>query len=647
MNRRPTQDIVIITEEGRGREVIAALSGHGCPVAVETTWHQGVARIETLRPALVFVSLAQAKSGPDMAALKVRYPQVQTVIMAPVDRMGPAMAAFENIADDFLVLPPAPYALALILRRGAAKKRLLGQLQAATENIEVLALKRAAKRVETARFVTATQIVNQLSTFIGRIASKAQGGLKFFDEMPYFVSIHDRAARVIAANRTHKKHFGNQIGANSWEIYRGKHAGPATCPVSKTIATGNVQTFKAAVEYQSGARVPVIVHTAPIFNNEGEIVLILEVAAGSRETRKMAEEIRNTQQRYQKLFDEAPNYIAVLDRQLKITAANRRFKETFGENIGRSFNDVLQHICRPHCECPIHQTAENARAHHAEMLLTTSDGRKITALTWTAPILSFTGKLNQIFVILADVSEKRALEDNLATLGLMIGSISHGLKGTLTGLDAGLYHIETGFYRNQPARIEEGLDVARLMTDHVRKMVANILYYSKERPLEWQPVEAVRFAGDVAATMETRIRAADITFSCRFDPNLGILEIDTGLLRTALINILENAMEACIEDPTETNHRIDFAVSADNDDILFTISDTGNGMDPEKMENMFTLFYSSKGSRGTGLGLYITDKVIQKHGGKITVDSAPGQGSRFTIRLPATPSLATKRDGRI
>ena len=634
--------LVILAEGGPTHELAGTLALQGRSAMAADAWSRGLEWIGEKHPDMVFVSLALAESDPGIRELKGRHPQVQAVVMAPAEQMARAVETFKQIADDFLVLPAPVYAVDMVIRRGEEKARLEHQLRAARENIETLASKRAAERVETARFVTATQIVDQFSTFIGRIASKAQGGMKFFDEMPYFVSIHDRAVRVIAANRTHKRHFGNQIGANSWEIYRGKFSGPATCPVSKTIATGNVQTFKAAVEYQSGTRVPVIVHTAPIFNNEGDIVLVLEVAAGSREIRRIAEEVQSTQQRYEKLFDEAPSYIAVLDRNLTITAANRRFKEDFGENTGRSFDHVLQHKCQPAHGCPIRRTVEDARAHHAEMLLTTRDGRKVAALTWTAPIFSITGKLTQVFVILADVSEKRELQDNLATLGLMIGSISHGLKGTLTGLNAGLYLIETGFYRNQPARIEEGLDVAKLMTDHVRKMVADILYYAKDRTLEWQMVEAARLAGDVAATVETRIRAANIAFFCRFDPDLGMLEVDAGLIRSALINILENAMEACIEDQADKNYRIDFAVTAEGNDILFDISDNGNGMDTEEMKNMFTLFYSSKGSRGTGLGLYITDRVIQKHGGRITVDSSPGQGSRFTIRLPATPSRATK-----
>jgi PAS domain S-box-containing protein len=636
------EDILVLAPDDGSKAILDALDRYAGHVVITDNWDRCLARMAEKCPFMVFFPSALVAAGPDLGELRARYPGVQVVVTATADRMAWAFKTFSGQADDFLVLPAPGYAVDIVIQRGREQSRLTRALRASRENAEALAAKRTARRVETARFITAKQIVDKFSIFIGKIAGKAQGGLKFFDGMPYFVSIHDRGARVIAANPTHQKHFGNQIGANSWDIYRGKFSGPATCPVSKTIATGSVQTFKAAVEYLSGTRVPVIVYTAPIFDNEGEIILVLEVAAGSREIRKMGDEVRGTQQRYQKLFDEAPNYIAVLDRRQRITAVNRRFKEDFGENAGRPFSEVLRHNCPPDCDCPIRRTVEDAAPHHGEVVYTAPDGRKFAALTWTAPILSAARKLTQVFVILADVSEQRKLQDNLATLGLMIGSISHGLKGTLTGLDAGLYMVDTGFYRNQPARIEEGLDVAKLMTDHVRKMVSDILYYSKERDLEWQSVEVARFAGDVATSVETRIRAAHIEFSCRFDPGLGSLEMDAGLIRSALINILENAMEACIEDPEDKDCRIAFNVSGEKNEILFDISDNGGGMDPEETKNMFTLFYSSKGNRGTGLGLYITDKVIQKHGGSIAVDSSPGRGTRFVIRMPKTPARRVK-----
>jgi signal transduction histidine kinase len=105
-------------------------------------------------------------------------------------------------------------------------------------------------------------------------------------------------------------------------------------------------------------------------------------------------------------------------------------------------------------------------------------------------------------------------------------------------------------------------------------------------------------------------------------------------VRLALINILENALDACIEDEAPKSHKILFHVRQNEKQIIFEINDNGIGMDRETRESLFTLFFSSKGNKGTGLGLFIADKIIDQHGGKISVESQPGQGSSFKISIP-------------
>jgi signal transduction histidine kinase len=112
--------------------------------------------------------------------------------------------------------------------------------------------------------------------------------------------------------------------------------------------------------------------------------------------------------------------------------------------------------------------------------------------------------------------------------------------------------------------------------------------------------------------------------------------------RLALINILENALDACVEDEAQKSHKIVFSVRQDDKKIIFEISDNGSGMDRETRESLFTLFFSSKGNKGTGLGLFIADKIIDQHGGKITVDSTPGMGSRFRITIPRSIPKSVK-----
>ena len=232
------------------------------------------------------------------------------------------------------------------------------------------------------------------------------------------------------------------------------------------------------------------------------------------------------------------------------------------------------------------------------------------------------------------VQEKTDLQDRLSSLGLMIGSISHSIKGLLTGLDGGMYLLDSGFEKENQDRIKEGWKVVKFMVDRIRKMVLDILFYAKERDMKWEQVDVLNFANEVALVVEPKIQSQNIEFVCDFDPTLGEFEIDAGFVHSALINIIENAVDACIKDKSKISHKIIFGVNHDKDHIIFDVIDNGIGMDKETKEKIFTLFFSSKGSKGTGLGLFISNNIIKQHGGEIKIRSTLGEGTKFNIKIP-------------
>ena len=241
------------------------------------------------------------------------------------------------------------------------------------------------------------------------------------------------------------------------------------------------------------------------------------------------------------------------------------------------------------------------------------------------------------------IAEKTQLQDHLSSLGLMIGSISHGIKGLLTGLDGGLYILDKGFEKKNREQIKEGWEVVKLMAERIKKMVLDILYYAKERDLHWERVEALSFADEVALVVESKIKEQQIEFVRDFDPAVGEIEIDPSSVHSALINILENAVDACLNDKVKNSHQIIFSVKRDDDYIIFDVKDNGIGMNRSTRDKVFTLFFSSKGNKGTGLGLFISNKIVQQHGGEIKVQSTPGRGTLFSIKIPKILSESLKK----
>ena len=173
--------------------------------------------------------------------------------------------------------------------------------------------------------------------------------------------------------------------------------------------------------------------------------------------------------------------------------------------------------------------------------MTSKTGEQYNVLIWTAPIRNAAGEVIQVMEMMTNITQIRQLQDNLTSLGFLISSISHGIKGLLTGLDGGMYLINSGLDKKDQEQIQEGWDAVQLMVERIRNMVQNILFYAKERNLQWETVDVHSFAEDVSLMIEHNILQQDILFDKNFGSDLGRFEIDAGVVRTALLNILENA----------------------------------------------------------------------------------------------------------
>lgn len=231
------------------------------------------------------------------------------------------------------------------------------------------------------------------------------------------------------------------------------------------------------------------------------------------------------------------------------------------------------------------------------------------------------------------VREKTELQDNLAALGLMIGSISHNIKGLLTGLDGGTYLVNTGIEKKDLERVQEGWEIMQIMIDRIRTMAGDILLHAKQRKLEKKSTDLLAFTDEIAQMMSLKVEKQGITLLREFDSHAGRCEMDAAYVNTALINILDNAIDACVKKTGVIDKQIRFGMQTDRRHIVFTIEDNGIGMDEKVRKRLFSLFYSSKGRKGTGLGLFIANKIITEHGGTIHVASKPGRGSTFTVKI--------------
>jgi len=283
----------------------------------------------------------------------------------------------------------------------------------------------------------------------------------------------------------------------------------------------------------------------------------------------------------------------------------------------------------------VEATFKDGKPHQTEEVLTSQHGEQYNVLTWTAALKDATGKITQVMEMSTNITQIRKLQSHLTSLGLLLGSMSHGIRGVLTALDGGIYRLETGLKKGNQEQVQDALEVVKNMIHRIRSMILDILYYTKERELNWARVNVLDFSNQVASLIKLKAEKYNIEFSYDFDQSEIFFETDPGTVSAALVNLLENSIDACLDDKsTDKSHRVVFQVHENENDIIFEVDDNGIGMDKETQEKLFTLFFSSKGHRGTGLGLFVANQIIEQHGGSIEVDSEPGKGSRFRIKLP-------------
>jgi len=457
---------------------------------------------------------------------------------------------------------------------------------------------------------------------------------QYFKGMPCYLTVQDRDFRVIEANDRFRKDFGEFEGRHCYQMYKHRSEQCEVCPVARTFRDGERHGSEEEVRTVDGRDISVIVYTTPIRNAAGEIVAVMEMSTDVTELKLLQQQLRESQERYHLIFDEVPCYISIQDEDLNIVEANRRFKEDFGDLLGCKCYEVYKHRTEECFPCAVRASFKDGALHRSEEVVTTNQGDRVNTLVYTGPVRKENGKIVSVMEMSTDITQIRQLQSQLTSLGLLIGSISHGIKGLLNSLDGGVYLVNSGMKKDDRARTAKGWDMVQRNIARIRSMVLDILYYAKDREPDWEHISAVQAMEEVAGIMETKARDRGIEFTRDLDRDAGEFEGDAKGIRSLLVNLLENSLDACRSDEGQAAHHVKVGLKGHPDRVEFEIADDGIGMDRETREKAFSLFFSSKGVEGTGLGLFISNKIALAHGGKIALESKAHEGTRFVVTLP-------------
>lgn len=233
--------------------------------------------------------------------------------------------------------------------------------------------------------------------------------------------------------------------------------------------------------------------------------------------------------------------------------------------------------------------------------------------------------------------------ERLAAVGQTIATLSHHIKNILQGVRGGSSLIDLGLNEKDDAIVRRGWAIVEKNQSKIYNLVMDMLSYSKDREPALEPADLNETVGDVVDLMRTRAEEFQVRLDWTPAPNLPQLWLDPDGVHRAVLNILTNAIDAA-EGAHDPRVSVSVVWTPDAPTVRIQIQDNGHGIEECEIPRIFQVFSSTKGSRGTGLGLPVSQKIVREHGGSILVRSRPGQGALFTIELPAITRRPDSRE---
>lgn len=457
---------------------------------------------------------------------------------------------------------------------------------------------------------------------------------QLFDLVPFNVAVIDRDFNIVVANDNFREYFGEWQGRKCYQVYKKLDVPCPQCNSRRVFESGQPQVTDESGVNQHGDLAHYVVHAAPLKRPEDDRVeYVLEMSSDVTAT-------THHQQEYQVLFDRVPCYVTVIDRDFRITRTNEAFRERFGQDVaGKHCYEVYKRRKRKCQHCPAARTFKDGDVHKSEQSGISKSGERTDYIVSTAPLRRGEDQVAHVIEISNDVTELKRLEDEmleaerLAAVGQTVAGLAHSVKNILMGLEGGKYIVSLGLQKDDKTLINQGWDMLERNFDKTTTLVKDFLSFAKGRLPKVRMVQPNDLVREIISLYKDVAAQHGIELKADLDAKMKRAPLDPDAIHTCLTNLVSNAIDAC-EMSDKGRCEVIVRTLSQKGTVIFEVTDTGEGMDYEIKQKIFTTFFTTKGGQGTGLGLLTTRKIVQEHGGKINVRSKSGQGARFRIELP-------------
>lgn len=348
---------------------------------------------------------------------------------------------------------------------------------------------------------------------------------------------------------------------------------------------------------------------------------------------------------YELLFNRVPCYITVIDRDFRIVRANDAFRESFGDTPGMHCYEIYKRRNSKCRGCPADKTFGDGKVHRSNQVGISKHGQKIFYTVRTSALKDERQNVSHVIEISNDVTAMRKLEDRvieaerLGAVGQTVAGLAHSIKNILMGLEGGKYIVSLGLEKNNKEMINQGWEMLERNFDKTTALVKDFLSFSKGRVPKLEIVDPGKLAREIVNLYKEVASRSGIELMSEVDERVRPAPLDPAGIHTCLTNLVSNALDACLASDKKGT-KVTIRVWDEKNDLIFQVEDNGSGIDYEIKKKIFTTFFTTKGGGGTGLGLLTTRKIIEEHGGKISVVSQSGKGARFEMHFPRKRLMA-------
>jgi len=456
---------------------------------------------------------------------------------------------------------------------------------------------------------------------------------QLFENIPYNIAVIDPDFNIVIANDNFLEYFGDWHNQKCYAVYKKRKRPCRDCPTMKVFEDGRARVVDAVGVDQHGRQAHYIVHSVPLRKNEkSPVEYVIEMSSDVTETNRW-------QQEYSILFDRVPCFITVIDEEYRIVRANESFREHFGDKLGHQCYEVYKRRKSRCKNCPAARTFKDGRVHRSNQIGISKQGKELDYAVTTSSLMRGGDRTAHVIEISTDVTELKGLEskviesERLAAVGQTVAGLAHSIKNILMGLDGGKYLVGLGLEKNDKEMIDQGWEMLERNFDKTTTLVKDFLSFSKGRLPELKLVNPNDLVSEIIDLYKEIASRSGIELVADLEPKLKDAPLDPDAIHTCLTNLVSNAIDAC-QLGDQRGSEVKITTRDERGLLIIEVSDNGSGMDYDIKQKIFTTFFTTKGGGGTGLGLLTTRKIIQEHGGKIIVESKPGEGARFRMEFP-------------